>query len=330
MKTLIIKLGALGDVVRTTCILHALKGDIYWVTKENASPLLENIKRIKKVFVFERNLQKALSQKYDLVINLDEEAIACKLASGVKTKKLLGAYWDEGFKYTKSKWHDMSIISKYGLSKANELKQKNKKSCPELIYEVIGKKWDRQEPIFVLNKEEKKLTQDFIKGNDLQNKKIVGISTGSGGRWRGKQLSVKKTVEIIEKLSKKKRKLAFVIFGGKEECERNKEIVNVLTKKQINVIDAGCGNSLREFAAKLNACNVVLTSDSLAFHIAIALKKKVVVFVGPTSTAELELYKRGRKIIAKCPHFYRPNCGEVNCTDKIKTGEFIRALGLLL
>ena len=37
MKTLIIKLGALGDVVRTTCILHSLKGDIYLATKENAA-----------------------------------------------------------------------------------------------------------------------------------------------------------------------------------------------------------------------------------------------------------------------------------------------------
>ena len=40
MKNLIIKLGALGDVLRTTPLLHILQGDIYWITKKEAIPLL--------------------------------------------------------------------------------------------------------------------------------------------------------------------------------------------------------------------------------------------------------------------------------------------------
>jgi len=330
MKTLIIKLGALGDVIRTTCILHSLKGDVYWVTKENASPLLENIKKIKKVFVIEKDTQKVLSQKYDLVISLDDEPIACKLASSVKSKKILGAYWNEGRKYTDSKWFDMSLISKYGMTKADELKQKNKKSYPELLYEIIDKKWNRQEPIFVLSKEERKLTRKFVNDNNLKGKKIVGLNTGAGTRWKGKQLSIKKTVEIAENVAKKKRKIVFVIFGGKDEHERNLEIYSRLRKKKIPVVDSGSNNTLRHFAAKIDACNVLLTSDSLALHIAVALRKKLVVFFGPTSATEIELYNRGKKIVAKCPHFYKPSCNEVNCVDKINTKEYVKAIGTLL
>src|SRR5437764_15441887 len=41
MKVLIIKLGATGDVVRTTPLLRQLDGLVSWITAENNLPLLE-------------------------------------------------------------------------------------------------------------------------------------------------------------------------------------------------------------------------------------------------------------------------------------------------
>ncbi len=38
MKILIIKLGALGDVVRTTVLLNELDGEIHWLTSQLARP----------------------------------------------------------------------------------------------------------------------------------------------------------------------------------------------------------------------------------------------------------------------------------------------------
>lgn len=42
MKVLIIKLGALGDLVRTTALLRMLEGDVTWVTSSPAAPLLRD------------------------------------------------------------------------------------------------------------------------------------------------------------------------------------------------------------------------------------------------------------------------------------------------
>ena len=44
MKTLIVKLGAMGDVIRTTPLLHVLEGDVCWVTKKESIPLLPPLK----------------------------------------------------------------------------------------------------------------------------------------------------------------------------------------------------------------------------------------------------------------------------------------------
>ena len=41
MSVLIIKLGATGDVVRTTPLLRRLDGSVSWVTAENNLPLLK-------------------------------------------------------------------------------------------------------------------------------------------------------------------------------------------------------------------------------------------------------------------------------------------------
>ena len=61
--------------------------------------------------------------------------------------------------------------------------------------------------------------------------------------------------------------------------------------------DAGL-HSLREFAAVINRCAVLVSSDSLAMHFGVALNKRLVVFFGPTSAAEIELYGLGEKLTA--------------------------------
>jgi len=64
MEILIIKLAAMGDVLRTTPIIDALKekypnSRISWITKENSISLLENNKSIDNLYTYENlNLKK--------------------------------------------------------------------------------------------------------------------------------------------------------------------------------------------------------------------------------------------------------------------------------
>lgn len=48
----------------------------------------------------------------------------------------------------------------------------------------------------------------------------------------------------------------------------------------------------------IHQCHLIVTGDTLALHLAIALKKLVVTFFGSTCHQEIDLYGRGQKLIA--------------------------------
>ncbi len=81
-------------------------------------------------------------------------------------------------------------------------------------------------------------------------------------------------------------------------------------EKESSLIDTGCHNTLREFGALLDLCDILVTGDTLALHIGVALKKKVIALFGPTSYEEIDLYDRGNKVYADidCLCCYRPTC----------------------
>src|SRR5882762_10080783 len=68
MSVLIIKLGATGDVVRTTPLLRRLDGPVSWITAENNVALPEGIDREVRCVSWE-NRKHVADADYDLVIN---------------------------------------------------------------------------------------------------------------------------------------------------------------------------------------------------------------------------------------------------------------------
>ncbi len=313
MEILVIKLGAMGDVLRTTTLLPALKEKykgcfIDWVTKSNSLDLIKNNPHIRTVYAIEK--KEKMPKKYDYIINFDDEDAACKLASKIQTKKLVGAFIKDGNRaYTPdaNPWFDMGLISRFGKKKADQLKATNKKTYQEIHFSILGLKDPKKyPPQLVLDKKNIEFAEAFSKKNKIDRKlKTIGINTGAGGRWQDKKLSEEQTVFIINAIQKEK-KVNIILFGGPEEVERNKNIL----KKTKNVFDAGCDNSLLDFAALVGLCDVVLTSDSLAMHVGISLHKKIVAFFYPTPAQEIELYDNGTKIMGVGKDYcsYKPTC----------------------
>ncbi len=332
MNILIIKLGAIGDVIRTTSILPGLKSKfknckIDWVTKKESFDILKNNKLINEMCLID-DVNK-LNKKYDLVIGLDDEDSACELISKIKSKKIIGAYFDENNKtYTSdsSEWFDMGLISRFGKQKADELKAKNQKTYQSIMYRILGLEYKKQEPILNLDKKSLDFAEKFASKNKIKKSSlVVGINTGAGGRWHDKKLSEKAAAELIDKLNNLKN-VKIILFGGPEEEERNKKIKKLV---KTEIIDAGCNNSLMEFSSLVNLCNVIVTSDSLALHVGVALKKKIVCYFYPTSASEIELYRRGTKIIWEGKSYcsYQPKC---DFPPKIEIGKIIGAVNSLI
>src|SRR5512134_849563 len=136
MRTLIIKLNATGDVVRTTPLLRRLHGEITWITAASNVVLLEGVVEGLRCLPWEQR-SLALDEEYDLLINLEDEAEVAAFARGVRHHQLFGAYLGgrDEVQYTKSamQWFDLSLISVYGKQRADELKFLNRRSYQDLI-----------------------------------------------------------------------------------------------------------------------------------------------------------------------------------------------------
>ena len=206
----------------------------------------------------------------------------------------------------------------------------NKMTYQQLIFEMLGLLYKGNKPVLKLNPDEINIAEIFAKKNNLKSKDLViGLNTGAGERWELKKWSVEKTSKLAEYIHHE-LKAKIILFGGNQEFERNQLI---LSKCKGPLIDAGCKNSLREFAALINLTDILITSDSLALHIATALDKQIVGLFGPTSFNEIELYGKGKKVFANmdCLCCYKQRCDKKpNCMDNISVEQVFKSIKNLL
>jgi Glycosyltransferase family 9 (heptosyltransferase) len=141
MDTLIVKLGATGDVVRTTPLLSRIGGSATWLTAAKNTPLLEHLKEGLRCFCWEERA-KALDRHYDSVINLEDTLDVAQFLKPIQSSELFGAYLDSdnALRYTEDsrRWFDLSLISSYGRQEADRLKLLNRRTYQELIFEGMG------------------------------------------------------------------------------------------------------------------------------------------------------------------------------------------------
>ena len=141
MNVLIIKLGATGDMVRTTPLLSQLSGQITWLTAAKNITLLENLTDNLRCFSWEERAN-VLDSHYDLAISLEDTVDVAQFLRTIECREIFGAYLgsDNSVTYTASSrgWFDLSLISSYGRRRADELKLLNRQTYQEMIFEGLG------------------------------------------------------------------------------------------------------------------------------------------------------------------------------------------------
>ncbi len=150
--TLIIKLGALGDVLRTTPLLRRLEGEVTWVTGKEALPLLAGNTRIARLLDISRTVE-VRGRRFDRVINFDEDRAACALASAVRARRRTGAFLKDGkisYCAASAPWFDMSLISRLGRQEADRLKLANRRSYQSLLFSACGLRFAGEEYLMPL------------------------------------------------------------------------------------------------------------------------------------------------------------------------------------
>jgi ADP-heptose:LPS heptosyltransferase len=155
---------------------------------------------------------------------------------------------------------------------------------------------------------------------------IIGLNIGSGARWPTKRWPLHHWEALIQEILKRWANCVVLLFGGPEE----KKSLPVLMSKASDprVITTGSDNTVREFAALLELCDIAVVGDTLALHLALGLNKKVVALFGPTSAGEIEMYGRGIKLTPPngCKCFYSRSCLQQNfCLEDISPPTVLKA-----
>lgn len=278
---------SLGDILRTTPILHIYKDDnVTWVTDKSAFPLLENNSYIDNILPLDFwTATEIQNREFDILINLEKNKEICKFI------KKIEAWRKYGFRYKKDsiEAYDKSF-EVLAVSSNPEEKMKNKRTSQDLLFAMVGEKWCGEE---------------YILGyNPLTEKKYdVGLNTLIGEKWPTKAWPSGFWDELERKL----------VVDGLKVARQDKQPKKILT-------------DLNAYMDWINSCETIISNDSLGLHLGIAFKKNVLGLFGPTPHKEVHFYNRGSEILPEnypsCAPCFKGSCERGNqCIEEISVEE---------
>jgi len=328
-KILVIKCRAQGDVLRTTPLLSGIKrrypgSFVSWVVDEESVDLLRDNPQIDRILPLDLETAVALqAQRFDAVYSLDKDPGLTALAQLVQSPRKLGFGLNEHGNLIAL---DPAAAYALRLGVDDELKFRvNAKTYQEMMFEAVGLEYQNDDYVFVLKDEHRaKASAFFAKQGVPKGRPDIGLNTGAGAKFTTKQWPKGHFLQLIPLLKKRLRANIFLL-GGPREKALNAELAR---RSAVKVFDTGTNNSLFEFAGFLSRMDAVVCSDTLAMHLALALKKKTVVLFGPTCPAEIEVYGRGRKLFsaAPCAPCYKQTCPDPVCMESITPVQVMDAL----
>jgi ADP-heptose:LPS heptosyltransferase len=292
-RILVIKLGAIGDVIRTTPLLHKLKetdpqAEIWWLT---LTPDVLPRKAIDVILPFTaQSIATLRATTFDTIYCLDKDREACALNLTLTARVKKGYILENG----KCAPINKDAEHKYLTGVFDDLSKANTKSYQEEIFEVCGFTFGREENIMA---ETEGFTWKLPK-----NKRIIGLNTGCGGRWTSRLWADKNWIALAKRL--KKSGYVPLLLGGELEHAKNIRLAKASGALYLGHFP------LKQFVSEVDQCELVVTAVTMAMHLTIGLRKKIVLFNNIFNKHEFELYGRGEILEPDfdCDCFYAPVC----------------------
>lgn len=316
-KFLVIKLGAIGDVIRTTPLIRRIKIEypdsyIYWLTYSPEILSKDWVDRILIVNI--ENIELLKNIEFDWIINLDKDPIAISLTSIINADKQTG-FTIDGYGHAKPIANDAERY-KWLTGIFDDISKNNSKHYVQEIFEICGFSFNNEE--YILEHSNTDLNWDTDK-----SKKVVGLNTGCGKRWLSRLWPIEYWIELSHQLMNDGYEV--ILLGGLDEHEKNIAIKKATSAKYFGYFD------LKTFINIVDQCNLVVTAVSMAMHLAIGLKKKLVLFNNIFNKNEFYLYGRGEILEPEynCDCYYTPLCKN-NCMQYIYTEKVFSTIQNLL
>ncbi|MBU4116900.1 MAG: glycosyltransferase family 9 protein [Nanoarchaeota archaeon] len=252
---------SLGDILRITPLLHLYKNDdVTWVSDKYAFPLLKENPYINRLIHLDWIAAEQLkSEEFDTVINLEKIPGICALSDNIRARRSrYGFTFDSQTGKAEAYEKAIEVLA---VSSDPKIKKENTRLFQELLFEMVGQKWDGEESI--LGYKPKKIGEYDI-----------GLNTKVGLKWPTKAWASENWDKLEEKLKQE----------GFKTIRQDKQGPEIL-------------NNIYSYIDWINSCDTLVTGDTLGMHLGIALHKKVLALFGPTPHKEVYFYGKGKVIL---------------------------------
>ena len=307
-RILIIKLGAVGDVIRTTPLLHALGGPGTHVTWLTDTPEILPSNWIDRIIKLDASTLAFLQAAFfDAIYNLDKDPQAIALTQLVKAKEKYGFAMDQNVCVP----NDDRARVKWLTGLFDDLNKANTLSYLEEIFSICGLTFKGEEYI---------VTLDGSPPFSLElPRPLIGMNTGCGSRWPSRLWAVENWIELAQMLQT--RGFSVLLLGGPEEDDRNRQIAAATGASYLGYFP------LQRFLHLVNEVDLLITGVTMALHIGIGLKKRIVLLNNIFNRYEFELYGLGRIVEpdVDCLGCFKPVCDR-DCMNLLSANEVFQAV----
>lgn len=329
---LIIHLGALGSVVRSSALLRKIKKEkpdafVVWLTSDSVLPILENHQAIDRLYALNLvNLLKLQAMSFDQIFVIDKSLEAISIAQQLKCKQVKGFVANPLTGAVLPADSDAEELWQLGIDNHRKFFI-NQKTELQLIFESLGMSYQGEKYWLDISAQEKKEMHQRRKDwlALTEKKQLIGINTGCSQVIAYKKLSLEKHQELITRIQQEFPMAQVVLLGGREDSQRNQSLKELFPE----VIASNTEGGLRDGILSVGACDIVVSGDSLGMHIAIALEKYTVAWFGPTCAQEIDMFSKGEKITTylSCHPCWKRTCSKNKmCYDHVYIEEFIQAI----
>lgn len=335
-RILIIKLDALGDVVRTASLLPCIRErhvqpHISWITRPEAVSLVQMMPLVDDVIALSIDSLAVLMASagyWDYVYCFSNDRTSAALATLAKAR-----HATYGFALQSGRIEPLGAAANDWLLMASfdRLKKSNCQTYGARMAAMISPQARATRPTLNPPADACGRAEGLV-GRASADELVVGIVTGAGMRWPKKMLPADRIAELSRRLVARVPLARAILLGGSAEHEK---IADVLARTgdvaQVRAVETH--DDLGLFAAVISRCDVLVSGDTLGMHLAAALAVPVVVLHGPTSGMEIDDYGNPMiKLAAELPCLgcYSDCDRAVNCMTAIDLNSVIDAVEKLL
>ena len=333
----ILSLEAMGAVLRSTCLLPAIKrrfpkSHITWITLKNTQALLAHNPLIDRILLADSTqLSTILQLRFDTLMAVDKSLEAGALAEQIRAQRKLGFGLNE---YGAIVPLNPEAAYQYDVGLNDQLKfYTNQKTETQQITETMGLEWRRDPYILELSSPEKQevarrreaLMQPGARG-------VIGYNTGCSLLFPYKKFTITRSIEIIQAWRQQYPEWVVALLGGPEDTERQVEMKAAFADDAW-VVNTPTREGLRSGVLWMDAADLVLSACSLGLHIAIGLKKPVIAWFGVSCIQEIDVYDRGVKLQSdvSCSPCWKKSCDQTKkCYDSVEVERILAATQQLM